>query len=191
MVEAWDKDKMLPHIQSAYSEQWENLARLGEVEPRLKRVLNDIFTHVRDGVVVDVGAGQGTAMAELFTGKGARYLGVDPVPRTNRAAIPGAKFVEDDAMKFLKDRGNYQQLKSFPSRNFLLNGIDSIATSIPFDALASTLVFYMNPGDYVFGVYAPEMVETLREAPEIYEEVYYEPNGSSQFFAFRMRQQAD
>lgn len=185
------RDELLPHIQSPYSEQWENLVRLGEGDVRLKKVLDDIFARVRGGVVIDVGAGQGTAMAELFTSKGARYLGVDPVPRTNRAVVPGAKFVEDDAMKFLKDRGNYQQLKSFPSRNFLLNGIDSIATSIPFGALASTLVFYMNPGDYVFGVYAPEMVEALREVPEIYEEVYYEPNGSSQFFAFRMRQRVD
>ena len=178
---------LLPHIQSEYSKQWEIILRLQDQDPKLREALVDIFDHAKRGVIVDVGCGQGNAMATLFSTVNAKYIGVDPARRTTKTHIEGAEFVEDDIVSFLQDRNRFQQFKTYSSRNFMFNGVDSIATSIPFNDLAEMLVFYQNPGDYIFGIYSPEMVDALRNMTDIYEEAYEYYPSKNHFFAFRMK----
>lgn len=181
-------DTLYAHTQSPYSDQWDTLLQHRDKDPHLRAVLQEMFARMKGGVVVDVGVGQSDKMAKLFTQMNTTYIGVDPIPRRSKSQIAGAAFVEDDIVSFLQDRVRYQQFRKYPSRNFMLNGIDSIATSVSFDELADMLIFYLNPGDYVFGIYAPEMVRALRKHSDVYEEVYCQESEGNRFFAFRLRQ---
>lgn len=176
-------------LQSSTRDIWGVVLR--NDDPKLQSVLGDIFVRLENAALVDMGAGEGDSIANMFVHAGVeKYIGVDRIHRRPTRVLPFASFREAEMGKFVANPQVLAELrhgKQYPSTNFMFNAING-----PFihegemTELLSTLPHYMQEGDYIFGVVS-DIPEFLTKPPfsECFQCVYHEP-AKSPFFAFRL-----
>jgi hypothetical protein len=173
---------------SPYSKQFKQFERKALTDPDLEYMLGQLKSHMKDAVVIDIGAGEADDMAELARDVHAKqYIGVDIRPRKN-PGIDGATYVNDDIETYLT--------KGIPDGRHVVicNGFDTeVAKSTDFHSLAAILSSQMNKTDVMFGFESPTLVDELlsrtnSEGEKIFQKVYEYPGVN--FFIIRKRTDA-
>lgn len=176
-------------LQSSTSDIWNLVLRSDD--PKLQSVLGDIFVRLENSTLVNMGSGKDDSITHMFVHGGAQQVvDVDEIEHKPDRVIPFTSFRKAEMGEFVADPKVLAELrhgKQYPSTNFMFNAING-----PFihgqktPELLSLLPFYMQEGDFIFGVES-DIPEFLAKPPfsEIFQCVYHKP-GESPFFAFRL-----